>query len=128
MSVLLNEAGPVVVLMLTRMNRILEIDLRNRMAVVEAGVCNLRLTQALAGTGYHFAPDPSSQGASTIGGNVATNAGGPHTLKYGVTVNHVLGIEAVLCDGSVTRQGGEEICPWRFQESECLPHRPANSI
>ena len=82
--------------MLTRMNQILEIDLRNRMAVVEAGVPNLRLTQALAGTGYHFAPDPSSQGASTIGGNVATNAGGPHTLKYGVTVNHVLGLEAVL--------------------------------
>ena len=90
------ESGDAVVLMLTRMNRILEIDLRNRMAVVEAGVANLRLTAALAGTGYHFAPDPSSQGASTIGGNVATNAGGPHTLKYGVTVNHVLGLEVVL--------------------------------
>ena len=85
-----------VVVMLSRMNKVLQIDLRNRMAVVEAGVPNLRLTQALAGTGYHFAPDPSSQGASTIGGNVATNAGGPHTLKYGVTVNHVLGVEAVL--------------------------------
>ena len=83
--------GGGVVVMLTRMNQILEINLRDRMAVVEAGVLNLRLTQALAGTGYHFAPDPSSQGASTIGGNVATNAGGPHTLKYGVTVNHVLG-------------------------------------
>ena len=93
--------GGAVVVMLTRMNRILEIDLRNRMAVVEAGVANLRLTAALAGTGYHFAPDPSSQGASTIGGNVATNAGGPHTLKYGVTVNHVLGVEAVLADGSI---------------------------
>jgi glycolate oxidase len=96
---------PTVVVMLTRMNKILEIDLRNRMAVVEAGVCNLRLTQALAGTGYHFAPDPSSQGASTIGGNVATNAGGPHTLKYGVTVNHVLGVEVVLHDGSILQLG-----------------------
>ena len=97
--------GGGVVLMLTRMNKVDEIDLRNRMAVVEAGVPNLRLTQALAGTGYHFAPDPSSQGASTIGGNVATNAGGPHTLKYGVTVNHVLGLEAVLSDGSIVQLG-----------------------
>ena len=85
--------------------RILEIDLRNRMAVVEAGVSNLRLTQALGGTGFHFAPDPSSQGACTIGGNVATNAGGPHTLKYGVTVNHVLGLECVLADGSIVQLG-----------------------
>ena len=98
-------SGGAVIVMLTRMNRILEIDLRNRMAVVEAGVANLRLTAALAGTGYHFAPDPSSQGASTIGGNVATNAGGPHTLKYGVTVNHVLGVEVVLADGSILQLG-----------------------
>ncbi len=97
-----------VVLMLSRMNKILEIDLRNRMAIVEAGVPNLRLTQALAGTGYHFAPDPSSQGASMIGGNVATNAGGPHTLKYGVTVNHVLGLEVVLSDGSIMQLGPVE--------------------
>jgi glycolate oxidase len=97
--------GGGVVVMLTRMNRILEVDLRNRLAVVEAGVLNLQLSRALAGTGYHFAPDPSSQGASTIGGNVATNAGGPHTLKYGVTVNHVLGLEAVLGDGSVLQLG-----------------------
>ena len=94
-----------VVVMLTRMNKVVEIDLRNRMAVVEAGVPNLRLTQALIGTGFHYAPDPSSQGASTIGGNVATNAGGPHTLKYGVTVNHVLGVEAVLGDGSIVQLG-----------------------
>jgi len=97
--------GGGVVVMLTRMKRILQIDLRNRLAAVEAGVLNLQLTRALAGTGYHFAPDPSSQGASTIGGNVATNAGGPHTLKYGVTVNHVLGLEAVLGDGSIVRMG-----------------------
>ena len=97
--------GGGVVAMLTRMNRILDIDVRNRLAVVEAGVLNLQLSRALASTGYHFAPDPSSQGASTIGGNVATNAGGPHTLKYGVTVNHVLGLEAVLGDGSVIQVG-----------------------
>jgi glycolate oxidase len=97
--------GGGVVVMLSRMDKVLEIDLRNRMAVVEAGVPNLRLTEVLAGTGYHFAPDPSSQGASTIGGNVATNAGGPHTLKYGVTVNHVLGLEVVLADGSIVQLG-----------------------
>lgn len=94
-----------VVLMLSRLNRILEINLRDRCAVVEAGVANLQLARALAGTGYHYAPDPSSQGASTIGGNVATNAGGPHTLKYGVTINHVLGLEVVLGDGSIRRFG-----------------------
>jgi glycolate oxidase len=99
------SVGGGVVVMLTRMNRVLEIDLRNRMAVVEAGVPNLRLTQALGDAGFHFAPDPSSQGASTIGGNVATNAGGPHTLKYGVTVNHVLGLECVLSDGSILQLG-----------------------
>ena len=88
-------AGGVVV-SLTRMNRILEIRLRDELALVEPGVVNLQLTQALAGTGYHYAPDPSSQGTSTIGGNVATNAGGPHTLKYGVTANHIAGLEVVL--------------------------------
>jgi len=97
--------GGGVVVMLTRLNRILQIDLRNRMAVVEAGVPNIQLSRALSGTGYHFAPDPSSQGASTLGGNAATNAGGPHTLKYGVTVNHVLGVEAVLGDGSLVQFG-----------------------
>ena len=100
--------GGGIVVLLTRMNQILEINLRDRTAVVEAGVPNIELTRRLAGTGYHYAPDPSSQGASTIGGNVATNAGGPHTLKYGVTVNHVLGIEAVLSDGSIVRLGPVE--------------------
>jgi len=97
--------GGGLVVSLTRMRRILEISLRDRMAVVESGVLNLQLARALAGTGFHFAPDPSSQTACTIGGNVATNAGGPHTLKYGVTVNHVLGIEAVLGDGTIVRLG-----------------------
>jgi glycolate oxidase len=97
-----------VLVMLTRMKQIVEVNLRDRFAVVEAGVPNIQLGRALAGTGYHFAPDPSSQVSCTLGGNVATNAGGPHTLKYGVTGNHVLGIEAVLADGSVLRVGPVE--------------------
>jgi glycolate oxidase len=97
-----------VVLALTRMNRILEIRLRDALALVEPGVINLQLTRALAGTGYHYAPDPSSQGTSTIGGNVATNAGGPHTLKYGVTANHIAGLEVVLADGSFVEFGPVE--------------------
>lgn len=98
--------GGGVMIVLTRMKEILEINLIGRYAVVQPGVVNVWLTQALKGTGYHYAPDPSSQGACTIGGNVATNSGGPHTLKYGVTVNHVLGVEAVLADGSVVEFGG----------------------
>jgi glycolate oxidase len=98
--------GGGVVLSLARMKRILEVDYRNRYAVVEPGVVNLWLTNHLKPAGWHFAPDPSSQGACTIGGNVATNSGGPHTLKYGVTVNHVLGLEFVLPDGQVVLTGG----------------------
>ncbi len=98
--------GGGVMICLTRMKRIVEINLRDRYAVVEPGVVNVWLTRALAGTGFHYAPDPSSQTACTIGGNVATNSGGPHTLKYGVTVNHVLGCELVLPDGSVQFVGG----------------------
>ncbi len=98
--------GGGVVISLSRMKRILEVDTRNRYAVVEPGVVNLWLTNHLKPLGYHFAPDPSSQGACTIGGNVATNSGGPHTLKYGVTVNHVLGLEFVLPDGQVVEVGG----------------------
>src|SRR5436305_7233222 len=98
--------GGGVMIVLTRMKRIVEINLRDRYAVVEPGVVNVWLTTALKGTGFHYAPDPSSQGACTIGGNVATNSGGPHTLKYGVTVNHILGLELVLPDGTVARTGG----------------------
>ncbi len=98
--------GGGVVVSLARMKRILEVDYRNRYAVVEPGVVNLWLTNHLKPRGWHFAPDPSSQGACTIGGNVATNSGGPHTLKYGVTVNHVLGLEFVLPDGQVVNTGG----------------------
>jgi glycolate oxidase len=97
--------GRSVVFMTTRMNHILEINVRDRMAVVEPGVVNVTIAAALRGTGFHYAPDPSSQTASFLGGNVATNAGGPHTLKYGVTVNHVLGVEAVLGDGSIVQLG-----------------------
>jgi glycolate oxidase len=99
---------PGVQVSLARMNRILELDLRNRCALVEAGVTNWALSQAVAASPYHYAPDPSSQKASTIGGNVATNAGGLHTLKYGVTVNHLLGVELVLEDGSVHVLGGPQ--------------------
>src|SRR5216684_5605199 len=98
--------GGGVMIALTRMKRILEVNYRDRYAVVEPGVVNLWLTNHLKPHGYHFAPDPSSQGACTVGGNAATNSGGPHTLKYGVTVNHVLGLELVLPDGRVVPTGG----------------------
>lgn len=98
--------GGGVMIATARMKRILEVDYANRFAVVEPGVVNKWLTDATKDKGYHFAPDPSSQGACTIGGNVATNSGGPHTLKYGVTVNHILGVELVLPDGEVVMAGG----------------------
>jgi len=90
----------------SRMNRILHLDPVNRRAVVEAGVVNLSVSKAAAPFGLCYAPDPSSQMACTIGGNVAENSGGPHTLKYGVTANHVLGLEMVLADGTVVELGG----------------------
>src|SRR5439155_21922209 len=96
-----------VVISLARMNRILELDLRNRLAVVEPGVINQDVTKAVAADGFFYAPDPSSQAACSIGGNIANNSGGPHTLAYGVTTNHVLGVEVVLDDGQVVWLGGE---------------------
>ncbi len=94
-----------------RMNHILEIDLENERAVVRAGRGEPGYHAGGRSRGYFYAPDPSSQRACTIGGNVAENAGGPHTLAYGVTTNHVLGLEAVLPDGSVVTTGGKEpIC------------------
>ncbi len=103
-----------VIVSTTRLNRILTIDLDNRVAHVEAGVRNTQLTDAVAqlpgGAAYHFAPDPSSQRASTIGGNAATNAGGIHTLKDFVSSNHVLGIRMVLADGSVLETGPRDGC------------------
>src|SRR5262249_37437907 len=88
-----------------RMDRVLEIDVANRYAVVEPGVINLALTRAVEGRGYFFAPDPSSQMVSSIGGNAATNAGGPHALKYGSAVNHVLGVEVVTGTGDLVWLG-----------------------
>ncbi len=101
--------GGGVMVSLTRMNQIVEVNLQDRYAVVEPGLVNVHLTQHLKGTGFHYAPDPSSQGACTIGGNVATNSGGPHTLKYGVTVNHVLGLQVVMPDGQVVELGGPNV-------------------
>ena len=91
---------------LNRMDRILEVDVRNRYAVVEPGVINLALTRAVEGRGYFFAPDPSSQMVSSIGGNAATNAGGPHALKYGNVAHHVLGLEVVTGGGEILTLGG----------------------
>ena len=94
------------VLSLMRMNRVLEVDYDNHIAVVEPGLVNLHLSWAVGPRGYYYAPDPSSQQACTIGGNIANNSGGPHTLKYGVTVNHVLGLEVVMPDGEIVWLGG----------------------
>src|ERR1700676_818190 len=96
-----------IVISFARMNRIVQLDLENERAVLEPGVVNLEITQAVERQGYFYAPDPSSQKACTIGGNVAENAGGPHTLCYGVTTNHVLGIEAVLQDGTTITTGAK---------------------
>src|SRR5438874_4197120 len=96
-----------IVLSLARLNRILKIDLENRISIVEAGVINADITKAVAKEGLFYAPDPSSQAACSIGGNVANNSGGPHTLAYGVTTNHVLGLEVVLDDGQIIWLGGE---------------------
>jgi len=105
-GVITSSVGGGVMICTSRMKQICEINLRDRYAIVQPGLVNVHLTQKLKGTGFHYAPDPSSQGACTIGGNVATNSGGPHTLKYGVTVNHVLGLEVVLPSGEVVILGG----------------------
>src|SRR5216117_1196450 len=96
-----------IVLSMMRMNRVLEVDYDNQLAVVEPGLVNLHLSSRVGPKGYYYAPDPSSQQACTIGGNIANNSGGPHTLKYGVTTNHVLGLEVVLPDGEVAWLGGK---------------------
>ena len=97
--------GRPVVLSLTRMNELLEVDLDNGVAWVQPGMVNLELSRRLAPYGMHYAPDPSSQQVCTIGGNVATNSGGPHCLAYGVTSAHVVALEVVLSDGSVVTLG-----------------------
>ena len=101
-------ADDVVLVGLNRLTRILSIDPVERLAVVEPGVVNVALTRAATPYGLHYAPDPSSQAACTIGGNVAENAGGPHCLKYGVTLNHVRAVTAILPDGEIVRFGNPE--------------------
>ncbi|PTQ11580.1 FAD-binding oxidoreductase [Sphingomonas oleivorans] len=100
-----------VLLGLSRLNRILEVDYDDRIAVVQPGVTNLAVSQAVAEAGFHYAPDPSSQIACSIGGNVAENAGGVHCLKYGLTSNNVLGVELVTMEGEVLRLGGRQLDP-----------------
>ncbi len=99
--------GGGIMIVFARMNLILELDLENARAVVQPGVVNLDITRAVEHAGLYFAPDPSSQKSCTIGGNVAENAGGPHTLAYGVTVNHVTALELVLPDGEIVRVGSK---------------------
>ena len=98
-----------IVISLTRMNRILEVDIANARVVVEPGVINLDVTARVQPYGYFYAPDPSSQSVCSIGGNVAENSGGAHCLKYGFTTTHVLGLEVVLSDGSVVHLGGQTL-------------------
>ena len=95
-----------VVIGLNRMNRILEVDYANQRAVIEPGLVNVWLTNRVISDGYYYAPDPASQTACSVGGNVAENSGGPHCLKYGVTTNHVLGLELVLATGELVHIGG----------------------
>ena len=98
-----------VLLVMSRFNRVLEIDYPNRCAVVQPGVTNLGITHAAEGEGFYYAPDPSSQIACSIGGNVAENSGGVHCLKYGLTANNVLGIEMVTIEGEIIRLGGKHL-------------------
>src|SRR5579863_4065393 len=102
----ISQAGGIVIAF-SRMNRVLEVDVDNLRAVVQPGVVNLQLSEHVSHLGLYFAPDPSSQKACTIGGNVAENSGGPHTLMHGVTVNHVTGVEVVLPSGEIVRFGGK---------------------
>ncbi len=101
--------GGEVIISMVRMKKLISIDLENRKAVVEPGFVNLKLTQTISDKGYYYAPDPSSQYSCTIGGNVAENAGGAHCLKYGVTTNHILGLEVVLPNGEIVEIGEEGI-------------------
>lgn len=101
------SVGGTAIISMARMTGILEVDAPNHRARVQAGVVNAHVSKAVAKHNLHFAPDPSSQSASTIGGNIAENAGGPHTLKYGVTTNHILGVRMITPDGEIVDIGGE---------------------
>src|SRR3546814_837905 len=98
-----------VLLGLSKFNRVLDVDYDDRLAVVQPGVTNLAVTQAVEARGFYYAPDPSSQIACSIGGNVAENSGGVHCLKYGLTTNNVLGVELVMMDGEIVRLGGRHL-------------------
>ena len=102
-------AEDAIVVGLGKFNRILDIDYANRCVVAQSGVTNLALSHAVAGEGFYYAPDPSSQIACTIGGNVAENSGGVHCLKYGLTTNNVLGVELVTPQGDIVRLGGKHL-------------------
>src|SRR5215470_4716261 len=95
-----------VLIVLSRLNRVLDIDVPNQRVTVEPGVTNLEITRQVAPFGYYYAPDPSSQQVCSIGGNVAENSGGAHCLKYGFTTHHIIGVEAVLPDGEIVHAGG----------------------
>ena len=101
--------GDAVLLVMTRFNAILDIDYDNLCVVAQPGVTNLAITRAVENDGFYYAPDPSSQIACSIGGNVAENSGGVHCLKYGLTTNNVLGVEMVLMTGEVVRLGGRHL-------------------
>jgi glycolate oxidase len=103
--------GDAVLLGLSKFNRVLDIDYEDRVAVVQPGVTNLAVTRAVEAMGFYYAPDPSSQIACSIGGNVAENSGGVHCLKYGLTTNNVLGVELVMMDGEIVRLGGRQLDP-----------------
>ena len=98
-----------VVVGVSKLNRILEVDYANRTARVQAGVTNLGITDAITGDGFFYAPDPSSQLACTIAGNIGMNSGGAHCLKHGVTTNHILGVRMVLVDGTIVDIGGDHL-------------------
>ena len=101
--------GDAVVLGVSKLTSILDIDYDNRTATVQAGVTNINITNAVSGDGFFYAPDPSSQLACTIAGNIGMNSGGAHCLKYGVTTNNVLGLKVVLMDGSIVEFGGHHL-------------------
>src|SRR3546814_18615829 len=96
---------------MAKFNRVRDIDYDDRLAIVQPGVTNLAVTQAVEDRGFYYAPDPSSQIACSIGGNVAENSGGVHCLKYGLTTNNVLGVEMVMMDGEIIRLGGRQLDP-----------------
>src|SRR5204863_4234846 len=98
-----------ILLGMAKFNRLLDIDLANRVVVAQPGVANLAISHAVEAAGFYYAPDPSSQIACTIGGNVAENSGGVHCLKYGLTTNNLLGLEMVLISGEVVRLGGKHL-------------------